>query len=286
MDDRTNGVPNRATIEGALEGIVRENRFTIAVTFPLVGVVLMIAGSQGYLPSWLATNPYLIVGANLVMVSPLIAGLFPLVGRRTAIGLALLACFTWGIELTGVRTGWPYGEFQYELALGPMLFGEVPLALPVFFFPILLNSYLLCLLLLGPRSRSLAIRLPATLGVVLTMDLVLDPGAVALGFWAWDDPGAYYGVPAINYAGWVLSGSIALLLIERSFDADAVRDRLDECEFLLDDLVSFVLFWGLVNAYVGNWIPFVLALALAGAVVRSDRFDYAVLGDRFAAAGR
>ncbi len=276
----------RRAIERRLAETVRENRFTIAVVFPLVGVVLLIAGTQGYLPPALATNPYLIVGANLVMVSPLIAGLLPLVGRRAALGLAVLALFTWGIELVGVRTGWPYGEFAYELALGPMLFGEVPLALPVFFFPILLNSYLLCLLLLGPRGRSLVVRLPATLAVVLTMDLVLDPGAVALGFWAWEDPGAYYGVPAINYAGWILSGSIALALIERSFDADAVRRRLSECEFMLDDLVSFVLFWGLVNAYVGNWIPFVLAIGLAVGLIRADRFDYAVLGERFAATGR
>lgn len=276
-------LPDRRAVERQFEDIVRDNRFTIAVVFPLVGVVLLIAGSEGYLPEALATNPYLIVAANLVMVSPLIAGLLPLVDRRAVAGIGVLALFTWGIELTGVRTGLPYGEFEYLLDLGPMLFGLVPLALPVFFFPILLNSYLLVQLLLGPGDRSAVIRVPAALVVVLTMDLVLDPGAVALGFWGWTDPGAYYGVPAINYAGWVLSGTIALVLIELALRTDAVRTRLEHCEFLLDDLVSFVLFWGLVNAYFGNWVPVALAAALGAMLVRADRFDYAVVGDRFAA---
>ncbi len=48
-----------------------------------------------------------------------------------------------------MTTGWPYGQFEYLVDLGPMLFGTVPLGLPVFFLPLVLNSYLLCLLLLG-----------------------------------------------------------------------------------------------------------------------------------------
>ena len=266
--------PARNRVERRLERTVLENRFTIAVVFPLVGVCLLIAGRQGILPAWLALNPALLIAANLVMVSPLIAGLAPLVDRRALGGLALLAVFTWGIEMIGVRTGVPYGTFSYQLDLGPMVFG-VPVGLPVFFFPILLNSYLLALLVLGPIS--LPTRFGLALAFVLAMDLVLDPGAVALGFWAWTDPGAYYGVPAVNYAGWVLSGSVGLCIVSFSFDRRDLWDRLENCPFLLDDLVSFVLFWGLINAYFGNSIPVVLAAAFAGALLWTDRFDFAVL---------
>ncbi len=267
--------PTRKHVESTLERIVENNRFTIAVTFPLVGVALLIAGREGLLPPELAMNPYLLVAANLVMVSPLVAGLAPLVDRRVLAGLGLLALFTWGIELVGVRTGLPYGEFAYQTALGPMLFDLVPLALPVFYFPILLNSYLLALLFL--RTPSLPRRFGLTLALVVTLDLVLDPGAVALGFWAWAEPGAYYGVPAINYLGWVLSGSVAIAILQLSFDHRAVLARLDSCGFLLDDLVSFLVLWGLVNAYFGNWIPVALALGLAATLVRSDWFDFDVL---------
>lgn len=275
MSEAAVATPTRRRVESTLERVVEENRFTIAVTFPLVGVVLLIAGRQGLLPAGLAMNPYLLIGANLVMVSPLIAGLVPLVDRRAIAGLSVLALFTWGIELTGVLTGLPYGEFSYGLELGPMLFDLVPLGLPVFYFPILLNSYLLALLFLG--ESSLPRRFALTLGLVITLDLILDPGAVALGFWGWETPGAYYGVPAMNYLGWLLSGTVAVSIIQLSFDHGAVLDRLEECGFFLDDLVSFLLLWGLINAYFGNWVPVALALGLAGTLITSDWFDFDVL---------
>ena len=40
---------------------------------------------------------------------------------------------------------------------------------------------------------------------MVVCDLVLDPAAVRLGFWAWYDPGPYFGVPVINFLGCVLS---------------------------------------------------------------------------------
>lgn len=267
--------PTRRQVESTLERVIEENRFTIAVTFPLVGVAMLIAGRQGLIPEALAMNPYLLIGANLVMISPLVAGLAPLVDRRALVGLGTLAFLTWGIEIVGVLTGLPYGEFSYGVELGPMLFDLVPLGLPVFYFPILLNSYLLALLVLG--SGSIPRRFGLALAFVLVLDLVLDPGAVALGFWAWDDPGAYYGVPAINYAGWLVSGSVATAVLQASFDHRAILERLDSCSFLLDDLVNFLVLWGLINAYFGNWVPFALAVGIIGVLIGSDGFDFDVI---------
>ncbi len=268
-------VSTRKRVESTLEEVVEENRFTIAVTFPVVGVAMLLAGRAELIPPAIAMNPYLLIGANLVMISPLVAGLVPLIDRRAALGLGVLAAFTWGIELVGVLTGLPYGEFSYGVELGPMLFDLVPLGLPVFYFPILLNSYLLVLLFLG--TGSLPRRFVLTVGTVLALDLILDPGAVALGFWGWEDPGAYYGVPAINYLGWLLSGSVAIAILQFSFDHGAVLARLETCDFFLDDLVSFLVLWGLINASVGNWVPVAIAAGLGGALLASDWFDFDVL---------
>lgn len=270
------GQADRRRRERRLDALIEDNRVTIAITFPLVGIALLVSGQEGLIPEWLAFNPYLMVGAVTVMALPLIGGLAPLVNWRLLTGLGVLALFTWAIELTGVHTGYPYGEFQYERALGPMVFDSVPLFLPVFYFPILLNSYLLTLLMLG-RESSLPQRYLSTLAIVIAMDLVLDPGAVALDFWAWFDGGLYYGVPVQNYVGWLLSGSIAVALLMVTLDHEAVFDRLDECEFFLDDLISFGIFWGLVNAYFLNLIPFALSLLLLGALFRVEWFDFAGL---------
>ncbi len=268
---------DRRRIERRLDTLIYDNRVTIAITFPLVGVALMVSGQEGLIPEWIAFNPYLMVIAVTVMALPLIGGLVPLLNRRLLAGLGLLVLFTWAIELTGVHTGYPYGEFQYERALGPMLLDSVPLFLPVFYFPILLNSYLLTLLMLG-RESTITQRYLCTLAIVITMDLVLDPGAVALDFWGWFDGGLYYDVPVQNYIGWLISGSVAVGVLTATLNHQAVFDRLQECEYFLDDLISFGIFWGLVNAYFLNLIPFALAFVLLGLLFRVEWFDFAGLG--------
>ncbi|MFC6863720.1 bisanhydrobacterioruberin hydratase [Halomicroarcula sp. GCM10025817] len=263
----------RAEATARLDALVREHRFTIAVVFPLVGAVTLLASAEGLLPPPLAFNPFFVLFGTLVMRLPLVAGVFPLITRRGALALAVLTGYAYGIELVGVRTGWPYGEFAYGVDLGPMLLGEVPLGLPIFFFPLVLNSYLLVILLLGRRAASTPIRLLATLSTVLLVDLVLDPGAVGIGFWAYEVQ-QYYGVPWSNYRGWLLSGTVAVVLFDVGFERAGLRRRLDECEFMLDDLVSFVVLWGAINLYYANWIPVALAALLGAGLLVTDRFDF------------
>lgn len=271
---------NRPELERALDTLVLENRFTIAVVFPAIGALMLLASAEALLGP-LNFNPYFVLFGTIVMRLPLVAGVAPLTDKRAAIALGLLTLYAYGIELLGVTTGYPYGSFEYGVELGPMLFGEVPLGLPVFFFPLVLNSYLLVSLLLGDRAANTPLRLAATVGTVLAMDLVLDPGAVALGFWEYDLAGVaytYYDVPWTNYAGWVLSATVAVLAFDLGFDRAGLRRRLNETPFMIDDLVSFVILWGVVNAYFGQWIPVVLAGALGAGLLYTDRFDFDVRG--------
>ncbi|WP_134672521.1 bisanhydrobacterioruberin hydratase [Halorussus marinus] len=264
----------RDAVEATLAEVVLDNRFTIAVVFPVVGAALFVTSHEGLLPDWLAMNPLAVLFGTLVMRLPLAAALAPLIDRRAAAGLVAVTAYSYLIEFVGVTTGWPYGEFHYQTELGPMIAG-VPVGLPVFFLPLVLNSYLL-VGLLAPRL-STAGRIGASLAVVLVVDLVLDPAAVAIGFWTYGG-GPYYGVPVSNYVGWVLSGFVAVTAIEYAFDADALAARLADCEFALDDFVSFVVLWGATNAYFGNWVAVGLAAALAVGLIRADRFDFAVFG--------
>jgi len=270
------GSVEREYVEARFDRLIRENRFTIAVVFPVVGALLLVASSEDLLPPALAYNPFLILLGTLVMRSPLLAGVLPVLDRRAVIGLGALVGYAYGIEIVGVLTGLPYGEFTYAIDLGPMLFGTVPVGLPVFFVPLVLNSYLLGLLLLGERAERTAVRLLTVITLVLAIDLVLDPGAVAIGFWLYPDGGFYYGVPWTNYAGWVLSATVSVALLDLAFSRSAVLERLRRCEFVLDDLVSFVILWGTINLIYLNWIPVAIAALLAGSLLRTDRFDLRV----------
>jgi putative membrane protein len=275
---------DRREAEARFDALVREHRFEIAVVFPLVGAVLLLASAEGLFdvtvalgpialsPAPLAFNPWLVLSGVLVMRAPLLAGTFPLLDRRATAGVLALCGYAYAVEYVGIRTGVPYGEFYYGVDLGPTV-GGVPLGLPVFFLPLVLNAYLLCLLLLGRRAERTPLRLASVIAVVLLMDVVLDPGAVALGFWVYPDGGAFYGVPLSNYAGWVVSATVTVFVVDAAFDRAALRTRLEHCEFMLDDLVSFVILWGGINVFYGNWLPAVVAAGLGVGLLWTERFD-------------
>lgn len=266
----------RRDFEDRFDAFVRRNRFTIAVTFPAVGAVLLVASAEGVIPEPYAYQPMLLLFGTAVMRLPLVAAIVPLLDRRATLLVGALVAYAYAIEYVGITTGWPYGEFTYLISLGPMVEG-VPIGLPVFFVPLVVNAYLLTVLLLGPRASSRAVRLPATLAVIMVIDLVLDPGAVALQFWSFGG-GPVYGVPLSNYGGWLLSGTVSVLALDGAFARTALLERLETAEFALDDMVSFVLLWGGVNVFYGNWLSAALALALLGGLLATDRFDVVFQG--------
>lgn len=269
-------VSDRTEFERGLDQLVAENRFEIAVVFPIVGALTLLASAEGLLPDPLAFNPALVLFGVAVMRLPLVAGLAPLIDRRAGTALGLLIAYTYAIEYVGATTGLPYGDFSYEVSLGPMLFETIPYALPLFFIPLVVNSYLLCLLLLGERAGSAVVRIPAVAATVVAVDLVLDPAAVALGFWSFE-AGGFYGVPPVNYAGWVVSAVVGTVLIDAAFTGDGLLERVRNCEYMLDDLVSFVLLWGAINAFYAAWIPLAIAVCFAISIVSLDRFDFDVV---------
>lgn len=140
-------------------------------------------GSEWAAPAYLAT-----------------AGLLALVVTRRPEWPALLggAAIGWLAELAGVSWGIPFGGYRYTSHLGPALAG-VPLVMAAAWMVLL--AYV--------RQW----RLPIWAGalVLTALDLVIDPLAAGpLGFWVWERPGPYFGVPLTNYAGWLFV-SLALL---------------------------------------------------------------------------
>ena len=257
-------------VPARLDALVTANRFTIAVVFPLVGAMLLLASAEGWLPAPLSFNPWLVLFGVAVMRLPLIAGILPLVDRRVAAVLVAVVGYVYAIEYLGVTTGWPYGEFAYGVALGPML-GGVPVGLPLFFLPLVLDGLLLVVVALRSGAGRRLVRLPLAVAVVIGVDLVLDPGAVALGFWTYLAGGPYYGVPLSNFLGWTMSALLVVAALDWALWGPAFRARVDRCPFILDDLVSFVLLWGAINAFYGQWLPVAIAAGFGAALLRSGR---------------
>lgn len=180
--------------------------------------------------------------AILLFSAPVIVGAISWLGPRRGTALLVgLGLYALVFESVAIATGVPYGRFIYTGVLGPPVFGLAPPTILLAWTPLILGS-------LAVTRRSWQ-----AIALVVVLDLVLDPAAVSLGFWAWEQPGAYYGVPLVNFLGWVVSGGIAVLALRRlPRPVPGLFAR---------NLWLVMVFWTAVNAWSGLWLP-----ALVGAV--------------------
>lgn len=133
--------------------------------------------------------------------------------RRTLLFFLAATVLSAAAELTGTKTGWPFGGYEYTSFLGPKLLGRVPFAVPLSWFYMGFASFVLADAFAArraPRRRTLtAILLGSWL--LAAWDLVLDPSMAApqmqyVHFWIWHETGPYFGMPLRNLAGWLGTG--------------------------------------------------------------------------------
>jgi len=179
---------------------------------------------------------------------------------RASVIISMLSAAAVIVEGIAIVTGFPYSHFSYSGALGYMLLGLVPWSVAFAYPPILLGSLTAASHLI--ESKGWRLITVATL-LTVSVDLVLDPAAVALGFWGWDAGGSYYGVPAVNFIGWLVTGGLynGMLLF-------ALRDKIAMGSNVPID-VSYSLplilsFWTGFALWSGMLLPCLVGLALLG----------------------
>ena len=129
--------------------------------------------------------------------------------QRTTAALVIVLVGSWLVEAVGVAAGVPFGHYHYTGELQPQL-ADVPLLIPMAWFMMLPPAWAVAEMILS-RQRLLLGRLYrpvfATLAAMAftAWDLYLDPQMTARGLWIWETPGAYFGIPLANFAGWWLT---------------------------------------------------------------------------------
>lgn len=119
--------------------------------------------------------------------------------RSVLLLLALCAIIAGGLEYLSTITGFPFGQYHYTDALGPLLFDRVPLLIPIAWFMMMYPA-----LQIGHRLRLGPVHLGLFAGAMLMVwDFALDP-AMTTGFaaWVWDHTGWYYDIPPQNFPAW------------------------------------------------------------------------------------
>jgi putative membrane protein len=154
-------------------------------------------------------------GASMLLgaLAMLAYGLSALGARRTLLFFSAATVISACAELTGTKTGWPFGGYEYTDFLGPKLLGRVPVAVPLSWFSMGFASFVLAGAIAAQRGWRRHTLWSIVLGTWLltAWDLVLDPSMAApqmqyVHFWIWHESGPYFGMPLRNLAGWFATG--------------------------------------------------------------------------------
>ena len=148
------------------------------------------------------------MGGLLLALQGTIAGLWLVreAGARGAVAAGAILVLAYLLELVGVRTGAPFGRYEYTPVLGLQPGGATPLAIPFAWLMVVPGAMMTVARL---RRSALVVICGALLALLL--DLLIEPVAVYVtGYWRWLDQGPYYGVPTSNFVAW---GGAALVLL-------------------------------------------------------------------------
>lgn len=253
---------------------VKKLPFLLAVPFLFVNG-FFVAKMTAYpeLARWANRPELAIVSAVFVLIFawPSFAATLRWLGvRQGMLLLVALGIFALAIESFAVTTGAPYGRFSYGEKIGYKLFDVVPWTVPFAWSPVLLAAFFLAQRFSrkgASHEYSYAARdkwklVAATALIALGFDLVLDPGAVAQGFWKYQNGGFFYGVPLSNFFGWLVSGTIGALITLRF----AERTSIEPPSEMLGSAWLIVVFWTSVCAWSALWIPASVGLFLLAMV--------------------
>ncbi|MFB4317598.1 carotenoid biosynthesis protein [Actinomadura sp. 21ATH] len=129
---------------------------------------------------------------------------------RAAGAFGAVVAVGYAAEWVGVRTGVPFGEYDYTPVLWPQP-GGVPVIVAVAWGGMGLAAHAVATAIVPgggpPRVAVGALALTA-------WDLFLDPQMLRLGLWTWADPGPYRGVPVSNFLGWLAVSALVMVVID------------------------------------------------------------------------
>jgi putative membrane protein len=173
----------------------------------------------------------------------------------------MLGFLAWGFavafaaEYASTRVGVPFGLYHYTGATQGV---ELYLANVPFFdslsFPFLAYaSFCLARRVLGPVSRARTTLLAGVL--MMLLDVVIDPIAVRGDRWFlgrifyYAEPGAYFGVPLSNFAGWLVVGWVT---VGGYLAVAGKRDRLGRPELGVGLYYGVLLFNLAITWWIGE----------------------------------
>jgi len=202
--------------------------FVLSILFSVAGTLLLTFAPQqaARALTWIAVN----LGVGLIdmvkgstwtymALMPALTFLLylPALGlRRSVLFLLWASAIGAAAELVGTQTGFPFGAYTYTDLLGAKIAGHVPWFIPPSWYAMALLSYDL--------AKRLRLGLGGTVALtsvfMVLWDVALDPAMTAGAhsgwtFWSYAGGGVFFGMPLVNWAGWLLTSAVIAWGFER-----------------------------------------------------------------------
>lgn len=145
------------------------------------------------------------------------------------VGISLIGLI---IEIIGVNTGYPFGDYYYDWAMGPKIMG-VPFVIGLNWF---VMSYMGAFVFQSITNSRFVNALLSGCFIAL-LDVIIEPVAIHSSYWTWEAE----SVPIQNYLTWiVLIGIFSYFIMKWG--------KLKN-EILMWILISQVLFFSVLSIY-------------------------------------
>jgi len=173
-----------------------------------------------------------------------------------------------GSELLGTSTGFPFGEYRYLSGLGYKIAGLVPFTIPLSWFYLGFSAYIIALA--GLKKLEISNWL-CELGAIIfgslcltSWDFVLDPAMsqAPVPFWIWDTPGAFFGMPYQNFAGWMGTGMIFMTVATLLWRVKPFLVPNSDLKLPLAIYLANFVFAAVLSLAAGFYIPVLLGVVL------------------------
>ena len=173
-----------------------------------------------------------------------------------------------GSELLGTSTGFPFGHYRYLSGLGYKIAGLVPFTIPLSWFYLGFSAYIIALT--GLKTLKIKDWL-SQIGAIFfgslcltSWDFVLDPAMsqAPIPFWVWDQPGAFFGMPYQNFAGWMGTGTLFMTVAALLWKIKPYTLPRNDLKLPLAVYLANFAFAAILSLTAGFYIPVLLGFIL------------------------
>lgn len=171
-------------------------------------------------------------------------------------------------ELLGTSTGFPFGQYRYLSGLGYKIAGLVPFTIPLSWFYLGFSAYIIALAGLHRLAINNWVR---QFGAIIfgslcltSWDFVLDPAMsqAPTPFWVWDQPGAFFGMPYQNFAGWMGTGIVFMTVATWLWQKKPFTLPNQDLKLPLAIYLANFTFATVLSLAAGFYVPVLLGIIL------------------------